>query len=159
MLRRCLAAATVALATAVAVMPTAATAEPPGRAPTVTAARSEAEPVPVPRIDVRLACRPVRTPDDPDHRIAIGCHWSAVDSPRAAGYRLWRLVDPGEPGHHREVIFRTHDLAHTRHLDTEVRLGHTFVYAVEVVGHEGQSLAFSEPVRVVLPLPHDGRTP
>ena len=126
--------------------------------PTVTAASPEVRPTPCrgstcasaagpsgrPRIPTTVSPSPAGgPPSTPPGRRATDCGASSI---RAT------------PGHHREVIFRTHDLAHTRHLDTEVRLGHTFVYAVEVVGHGGGSLAFSDPVRVVLPAgPADGR--
>ncbi len=104
---------------------------------------------PVTDIHIRIECTPVRTSEDSADLRGVACDWNAVTHPRAAGYRLYRLrVADGE---HREVIFQTRDLAHTRHLDERVRLGNTYLYAVEVVGASGQSLAVSEPARVVLP--------
>jgi hypothetical protein len=142
MFRRRLALAILLAVLAVpAVAATAAAVADP--APDAVAA-DPARPVePERRIDIRLACRAT---DE-----GIGCDWSPVDHPRAAGYRLWRAVDVPDPEHHRAVVFRTGDLAHTRFLDTEVRPGHTFHYAVEVVGHGGGSLAWSNTVRVELP--------
>ena len=102
-------------------------------------------------IDTRLACRIVRDTDPPDRRAGIACAWTGVHHPKAAGYRLWRAVDVPDPEHHRTVIFRTRDLDHTRHLDAEIRPGHTFHYAVQVVGTDGGSLAWSNTVRVVVP--------
>jgi hypothetical protein len=126
---------------------TAATSHPGSETPP-----ARVEPAATPAsIDTRLACKIVRDTDLPDRRAGIACAWTGVHHPKAAGYRLWRAVDVPDPEHHRTVIFRTRDLDHTRHLDTEIRPGHTFHYAVQVVGTDGGTLAWSNTVRVVVP--------
>lgn len=142
---------TDARAPADAVSPTEATAATTSH-PGAETPPARVEPTTTPgSVDTRLACRIVRDTDPPDRRAGIACAWTGVHHPKAVGYRLWRAVDVSDPEHHRTVIFRTRDLDHTRHLDAEIRPGHTFHYAVQVVGTDGGALAWSNTVRIVVP--------
>lgn len=97
---------------------------------------------------LRLGCRLVRADtDQPDvHRRGIACRWSATGEHAAVGYVLQRSVDGGE----REVVHRG-GLDRTRFLDTEVRRGHRYTYAVVVVDADGQPLGGGGPVTLGIP--------
>lgn len=109
-----------------------------------------ARPVPVAERpeQLRFGCRLVRADTErPDvHRRGIACRWSATQQRNAAGYVLYRSVDGGA----REVVYRG-GLERTRFLDTEVRPGHRYTYAVVVVDADGEPLGGGGPDTVGFP--------
>lgn len=115
----------------------------------------------------QLADRPIERPDvrPDDHKLeqlrlecnvrqsdghsAIGCHWSEPTSDRAAGVRLQQIVVGAGQG--RETIYRSTNLEVTEYLDTAVRQGHRYVYAVQALNHDGRVVGMSRPVNIGVP--------
>jgi hypothetical protein len=64
--------------------------------------------------------------------------------------RLWRLVDPGA-GNTREVVYRSDDLAVQEFADDAVRPGHTYRYAVQLLGEHGRIVGRSRVETVRIP--------
>ncbi len=122
----------------------AASAVPAGAAerPARPSAAVEVRPRPDRPEHLRLACQPA---SDGEQR-GIGCRWSPSTSRRFAGYRLVRGTPDG-----REVVFRTADRAHTRFLDTNVRPGVRYRYAVVAVDAAGHIVGRSSVVTTGIP--------
>jgi hypothetical protein len=100
---------------------------------------------------LRLGCSITRYHAAP----AVLCKWSAAESDNLRGYRLWRTV--GAPGSHARVLIgRIGADQRLRHLDTRVRRGHVYTYAVVAVGKDGSKVAVGGPVAVRIPGRHHG---
>lgn len=82
-------------------------------------------------------------------RIHIGCRWRRAESPAAAGYELWRIVDRGD----RELVARGRlDMVGARdHVSAEA---HVVRYAVIAVDEHGRRVGQSRAVEIRL---HDDR--
>ncbi|MCI0346682.1 MAG: hypothetical protein L0221_14760, partial [Chloroflexi bacterium] len=113
--------------------PSRGTVDPSPRAEPAATDRPRAE-----RERLRLGCRGIVEPE----RRGIACMWSESAHPDFAGYVLWR----GD-GETRTVVFRTRDRSHTRFLDTGVRPGVTYMYAVHVLDESGEVIGSGGPVR------------
>lgn len=72
------------------------------------------------------------------------CVWSAPISDAAAGVRLLRVAIGFDAG--REVVFRTTDLSVTEHVDTPIRTGVRYAYAVIAVNDVGRIVGRSRTV-------------
>lgn len=82
-------------------------------------------------------------------RIHIGCRWRPAESPAAAGYQLWRMVDRGE----RELVARGGlDMGGAR--DVVSAESHVVRYAVIAVNDHGRRVGQSRVVEIRL---HDDR--
>lgn len=98
---------------------------------------------------LRLGCSVTRYHAAP----AVVCRWSAVESDKLRGYKLWRTV--GAPGTHpRQLIGKIPADARLRHLDTRVRRGHVYTYLVVAVAKDGSRIAVGGPVAVRIPGRH-----
>jgi fibronectin type 3 domain-containing protein len=118
----------------------ASTAKPePSAAPEVEA-KVEPKAPPERRLEhLRLACEVART----ESGRGIACKWSSSEHRAFAAYRLWRGGD-GE----RTVVFRSEQRAVTRYLDAAVEAGTGYLYVVEAVNADGQTIGRSDPVKV-----------
>ncbi len=92
---------------------------------------------------MRLRCRAVAARGD---SAEIGCTWSSTEAESAVGYVLWRGVAEGD----RAVVART-GLDELSYIDTEVAVGHRYLYVVTAVDADGEVVARSRAEHVGLP--------
>ncbi len=78
---------------------------------------------------------------------AIGCRWSVPDG--AAGIRLIRVALGSGMG--RVTVYRTDDPTDNTHVDTPVRRGVRYLYAVRAVDSAGRLVGASRPVIAGVP--------
>ena len=118
-------------------------------------------PIVRPDLHIKLGCALVR-PDAPaltdaltirpDIAPAIACRWTALEVDTLRGYQLWRAVDvPG--GGPRELVATIPAGDPLRYVDTPVRRGHVYTYAVIGIAVDGSKLAVSNAVSVKVPPP------
>jgi|GEM_PF-1205783 len=77
------------------------------------------------------------------------CAWSAPTSDAAAGVELVRVAIGSDQG--RQVVFRTTDLSVTEHVDTPIRAGVRYAYAVIAVNNVGRIVGRSRTVVTGVP--------
>jgi hypothetical protein len=94
---------------------------------------------------LRLNCE-VRLSDD---IAGTQCAWSAPTSDAAAGVRLMRAAIGIDQG--RQVVFRTTDLSVTEYVDTPIRTGVRYAYAVIAVNDVGRIVGRSRAVVTGVP--------
>lgn len=100
---------------------------------------------------IRLGCAATRYHAAP----AVVCHWTAPAADDVRAYRLWRTT--GAPGTHARILIgRIGADQRLRHLDTRVRRGHVYTYAVVAIGTDGSKIAVGGPVAVKIPGRHHG---
>ena len=80
----------------------------------------------------------------------VGCRWSSPSAVPAAGVRLIRFDPAVDP--YRTVVLRTDDVSVTEYLDRDVRVGHRYGYAVQVVGVGGRLVGRSRAEWVGVPV-------
>ena len=78
---------------------------------------------------------------------AIGCRWSVPDG--AAGVRLIRVALGSGMG--RVTVYRTDDPTDNTHVDTPVRRGVRYLYAVRAIDSAGRLVGASRPVIAGVP--------
>lgn len=96
---------------------------------------------------IELTCAARATADGP----VVGCRWSSPSVLPAAGVRLIRFDPAVDP--YRTVVLRTADLSVTEYVDRDVRAGHRYGYAVQVVAAGGRLVGRSRAERCWTALP------
>jgi len=80
--------------------------------------------------------------------ISIGCEWSPTRAETAVGYVLWRSAG----GDDRMMVART-GLDVVRFVDTDVAVGHRYVYVITAVDADGGVVGRSRPEHAGIPGP------
>jgi hypothetical protein len=80
---------------------------------------------------------------------AIACRWSIPEHPRAAAVKLYRSALGTDEA--RTVVFRTDDLEENSYVDSPIRRGVRYLYAIRVVDVNGRIVGASRPVIAGVP--------
>jgi hypothetical protein len=77
--------------------------------------------------------------------VGVVCEWTAYTDGPAHYYRIWRVTDEGPRA---TALGSTEGL---RWVDETVEAGHSYLYVIEALGPERESLGYSNGVRIAVP--------